>query len=313
MRARSRWRLGARRPWRAVVPALAVAGALACASADEAADDERARHPLLSADAAGHVTSLAVTGSTAYRVDTATTAEWRVAGGWLSGTVQIDGRFPADTLVAPTHDTHACRPYPDAPLRGSPDGVGDAVVWLVGVTSGPPDTAPRRHTIALQGCRIEPRLTRVPQGATLIVRSGDAMDSRLRFLDASLDGGPTTRSRARAGDSSAMAAAQPPSAPRALVPLGDAGALVPITAATDRAGLVEIRDDRHPWVRGWLAVAPHPFVAVTDAAGRFSFERVPPGRYVLVAWHERLGTVASAVVIEPRVEARVRLVLTNAR
>jgi hypothetical protein len=296
-----------RRLARPLARGVLLLGALACADREAGSGDALTVDPLLTVDPALLPASLAgAAGDGAYRADTLVDAGRD--RGWLEGTVQFDGGFPEDTAVRPTHDLHTCRPLPEAPMRGAPDGVGDALVWLVGVAAGPPDRAPRRHTIALEQCRIVPRLTRVPQGATVIVRSGDAMDSRLRFLDAQ-----PSRARRPGGDSTPAPFPTPPTAPRVLVPLGDAGALVPVTSATEAPGLVEIRDDRHPWVRGWMAVAPHPFVAITDATGRFSFEEVPPGRYVLVAWHERLGAVAVPVRVEPRVEARVRVVIPDRR
>jgi len=33
-------------------------------------------------------------------------------------------------------------------------------------------------------------------------------------------------------------------------------------------------------------VVQHPYFAVTDAAGRFRLDDVPPGRYRVYAWHE---------------------------
>jgi hypothetical protein len=290
------------------VTALAgvLVGASACGNdVPGTGDAAPAPDPLLAAPPIALAQSLATAaGATRYVVDTAATA-----GGRLLGTVRSDGDLPADTLVRPTHDTHACRPVPDAPLVGTRDGVGEAIAWLVGVARGPADPAPRRAALALEGCRIVPRLTRVPQGATLLVRSGDAMDSRLRFVEA----GAPVAGVAVTRDSTVPAVTSAPAAPRALIPLGDAGAVVPVTAVTERPGLVEIRDDRHPWVRGWVAVAPHPFVTISDRDGRFAFDGVPPGRYELVTWHERLGTVATPVLVEAGVELRVTVTLPAVR
>jgi hypothetical protein len=97
------------------------------------------------------------------------------------------------------------------------------------------------------------------------------------------------------------------SQPRATVLLSDAGQLVPTTEPTASPALVEVRDDLHPWIRGWLAVAPHPFVAVTEADGAFQFDGVPPGRYRLVVWHERLGVTRTSIRIDAGVQTRVEL------
>ena len=97
------------------------------------------------------------------------------------------------------------------------------------------------------------------------------------------------------------------SASRGTVLFNDAGQVVPTSDAAKVPGLVQIRDDLHPWVRAYLAVTPHPFVAVTAADGRFRFDGVPPGRYTMVVWHERFGTKQQRVRVDANVETRVEL------
>lgn len=45
----------------------------------------------------------------------------------------------------------------------------------------------------------------------------------------------------------------------------------------------------HGSMTAWLFVAPHPWVAVTDEAGAFALEDVPPGRYTLWLRHPDTG------------------------
>ncbi len=66
------------------------------------------------------------------------------------------------------------------------------------------------------------------------------------------------------------------------------GITVPRVAG--RTGIVTVLCDVHGWMKAYLRIDPHPFHAVTDALGRFRIEDVPPGRYTLELWHERLGT-----------------------
>ncbi len=243
------------------------------------------------------VESLAETLATAagpdgYRVDSAPSP-----GGRISGTVRYDGEVPDDTLTRPTHDLTACRPQLDAPVQGSADGVGDVVVWLTGVTHGAAERASLRVALTLSDCALSPRVQRAPAGATLMVRSDDDMDARLRFLSASASTG---------SDSARYATGE---TPRAIMQLAASVSVVPNTEVLASPGLVEVRDDRHPWIRGWIAVAPHPYVAVTDESGRFAFPAVPAGTYVLVAWHERLGRVALSVLVDVGVDTRVTVTL----
>ena len=66
------------------------------------------------------------------------------------------------------------------------------------------------------------------------------------------------------------------------------GFIPPGTREYRRPGFVRLRCDIHPWCSGWIAAFDHPFFAVTDEAGRFTIRGLPPGRYTLEAWHERL-------------------------
>lgn len=266
----------------AVVGAAALLALVSCSSAEDAATSDA---PPPRASAITRNTSLA---QQAYRVDSTL-----VFGGRVQGTVQFDGNLPSDSLLQPTHDVSICKPVVHAPFIGSEKGLGDAIVWLAGVATGPADTSSRRVPLTLTNCQLQPRVQRAAAGATLLVGSRDAMNARLRFLSAD--------------DSSGVDSSGAPVEvePRALVPLSDAGAVVPIASVLAEPGLVEVRDDHHPWVRGWIAVAPHPYVAVSNANGEFIFDRVPAGAYVLVTWHERLGRVEMPVMVEAGVETRM--------
>ena len=201
--------------------------------------------------------------------------------GTLAG--RIIGGEPVDTSIAPAQDPDICRPFTERLVSSVDGGVGGAVVWLEGVTEGPADDAPRRAPLVLDRCRLEPRLQRVAVGGTVMINGRDAIFARLHFV----------------------AAGQ--STPLTTVFLSDVGQVVPVSAATASPGLVRISDDRHPWVRAWLVVSPHPYVAITGPDGRFSFDRVPAGRYALVAWHERLGERRIRVRIDGGVRTAVEL------
>lgn len=215
------------------------------------------------------------------------TVSAQATSGFIVG--KIGGGEPRDTSIAPTHDLSACRPFTQSLVPSRDGGVGNSVVWLVGVATGPRDDAPRRVRVMLDGCRLEPRVQRVAAGGTVMITSRDAMMTRLQFLEV----GGASASRGTAS--------------RGTVLLSDAGQVVPTSDAAKVAGLVQIRDDLHPWIRAYLVVTPHPFVAVTAADGEFRFDTVPPGSYTLVIWHERFGTRQQRVRVDAHVETRVEL------
>lgn len=237
---------------------------------------------VISPDTAGRTLASAA-GANAYHVD-----DVAGANGTISGSVHRLGTLPVDTMVVPDRDSTGCRAFQDVTMpvaRGARSAgnnstkhdVGNAIVWLVGVTHGPRDVSPRRVNLVLDGCHLEPRVMAAPAGATINMTNRDDMLSKLHFVDHGRG-----------------------AAPRATIGFTDPGQVVPSEVPLGRPGLVAITDEKHPWVRGFIAVAPHPFVVVTAADGGFLFEGVPVGEYALVAWHERLG----ARVMQVRVEAR---------
>lgn len=202
--------------------------------------------------------------------------------GTVLGRITAAKAVAGDTAIEPTHDLGVCKPFTETLVPSDQNGVGNAVVWLVGVERGPAITRPKRVSLLLDRCRLSPRVQAVAQGSTLLVTSRDAMMSRLRLAD-------TWGTLAT----------------RAEIMLNDAGQVVPTTDVAARAGLVEVRDALHPWVRAWLAVSAHPFVAVTDADGDYRFDSVPPGSYTLVVWQEKLGARTRVVQVTTGVETRV--------
>ncbi len=60
---------------------------------------------------------------------------------------------------------------------------------------------------------------------------------------------------------------------------------------------ITIKCDIHPWMRGYLGVFDHPYFAITGVDGRFTLPNLPPGSYVVEAWHERFGTKTANVTV----------------
>ena len=182
------------------------------------------------------------------------------------GRVRGGERLALDTTIVPTHDLPSCRAFSEPLVSSRADGIGDVVVWLDGVHAGPMDTSPRRAALKLTGCRLAPAIQRVATGGTVLLSSADPIRSRLTFRDAV--GAESTRD---------------------VVTFTDDGQTVPSSRIAARPGIVEVRDDLHPWVHAWIVVTPHPFVAITGDDGAFRFDSVPPGSYTLMAWSARLG------------------------
>ncbi len=55
----------------------------------------------------------------------------------------------------------------------------------------------------------------------------------------------------------------------------------------------------HTWMHAWVHVVDHPWFAVSASDGSFVLEGVPPGEYVLEAWHEKYGKKTANVSLDP--------------
>jgi hypothetical protein len=243
--------------------ALATLGAVAgCRhGTDSPADSAHSR--------AGHAGGLfRSAGNADYTVTTVTTP------GQVSGTITIAGDIPADTLVHPTSDVTTCgTELTDVTIEHNGPLLSGAVVWLDGVHSGKALPLIRRYDVINEGCLIVPRVQAAIVGGTINVRSLDPVTHRTRLV--------------RAGETK----------PVALVTETDEGQVVPLDHVLDVPGQLEIRCDQHPWTRGYIAVFDHPYFAVTSGNGAFAFDSVPPGKYTLRVWHERLGTASREVTV----------------
>jgi plastocyanin len=56
-----------------------------------------------------------------------------------------------------------------------------------------------------------------------------------------------------------------------------------------RAGIYPVYCNIHSRMVSFVIAVPSPLVAMVAADGRFTFAEVPPGTYLLHAWHERAG------------------------
>lgn len=79
----------------------------------------------------------------------------------------------------------------------------------------------------------------------------------------------------------------------------EAGAQPVTRKFAKREVMVKVKCNIHPWMRAWVGVVDHPYYQVTGADGSYELKNLPPGDYVLEAWHEELGTKQVTVTIGP--------------
>jgi plastocyanin len=67
--------------------------------------------------------------------------------------------------------------------------------------------------------------------------------------------------------------------------------------------MVPFKCDVHKWMNSYAGVLEHPFFAVTKTDGAFSLAGLPPGDYVVEAWHERFGPKEMSVTVAEKATA----------
>jgi hypothetical protein len=123
-----------------------------------------------------------------------------------------------------------------------------------------------------KGCRYTPHVLGVRTGGQILVRNSD----------------PTTHNvnvRTKANDS--LNPIQPPG-----------GKPVEWRPAKKELG-VSFECNLHPWMRAYVCIVDEPWFAVTGSDGAFTLAGVPPGDYVLEAWHEKYGKRTAKISLDP--------------
>lgn len=67
----------------------------------------------------------------------------------------------------------------------------------------------------------------------------------------------------------------------------------------------------HPEMEAFVVVLDTPYFAATDVSGRFEISGVPPGKYKLVAWSEKLKGAQQEVTVEGGKSLKLDLTLTR--
>jgi len=81
---------------------------------------------------------------------------------------------------------------------------------------------------------------------------------------------------------------------------------VPLPKAFPRPEImIPVKCNVHPWMKSYIGVVDHPFFAVTGDQGTFEIKGLPPGDYVVEAWHEKFGVQEQKVTLAPSASGAV--------
>lgn len=83
------------------------------------------------------------------------------------------------------------------------------------------------------------------------------------------------------------------------------------TEQFDAVGVVPLLCNVHSEMSGFILVMDTPHFAVTDKYGRFSIKGVPPGKYVLRAWHEKVKSAEREITVVAGTPTEVQIEMTG--
>ena len=148
--------------------------------------------------------------------------------------------------------------------KRAPD-LAEAVVWVEGPRVKP---QPSNATVTMKGKAFVPRVVVVPVGGTVEFPNQDPIFHNVFSVSGENRFDLDLYKRPKSG------------AWTARVP-----------------GLVRVYCNIHPQMSAYVLVQDNPFWARPAAGGGFEIPDVPPGTWVLKAWHERTGEASQAVTV----------------
>jgi plastocyanin len=205
------------------------------------------------------------------------------AAGGISGKVVLDGPAPAPKKVDVTIDQYACGTSKEAEeLVVSPQrAIANVVVSIENPPAGAAWPANATKPVVDQrGCVFVPRIVVVRAGGTVDFLNNDRLLHNIHATPKLNVAFNRTQPKDRT---------------------------IPITF--QKPEIVRIDCDLHSWMRAYVVVAAHPYYRVTPGDGAFAFDNLPPGRYRLQIWHERLGTTTHEVTVPDQGNATASIAL----
>ena len=200
---------------------------------------------------------------------------WLVAAGWALAGAAAAAQSPAPVALTGRLSIQEKDTRPTRDLANS-------VVWLEGPTA-PPSGRPGTFDILISDKTYAPRVLIVPLGSTVRFPNRDPFNHNVFWV---VDSGVVDLGLFARGESRERVFRTP--------------------------GLVRVFCNVHPRMIAYLHVAPNAWMTQPGADGSFRIAGLPPGRYRLHAWHERVGTNAD-MEVEVRAGAPAITVTLDAR
>ncbi len=193
--------------------------------------------------------------------------------GAVKGTVKLVGKAPDPVTINMKADPYCAKQPPtkeEEVAVSAAGGLKNVVVRIAKGVANPPAPPASPAVIDQHGCQYRPRVVVVQAGQSLEIRNSDSTLHNVHTYK-----GPATLFN------QAHIQGMPP-IKKKFVTVGD---------------VVKFKCDVHPWMTAYLLVTDNPYFAVSGEDGSFSINDLPPGKYTVEIWHERLGTQTKEVTV----------------
>lgn len=219
---------------------------------------------------------------------TSSTAAYEVVevkdGATVKGTVRFEGAVPPEETILITEDVKVCDKGQKTGIYLVSDSkVKNTVVWLEGIMKGKANYE-EPVVIAISDCRVEPHVSTGIVGGEFLFRNDDDILHTIQ-LKLGLAYQKQVSGRPLKDGATIYNLALPKKGQEIRKPIKKWHRY-----AEDK-GFIQIRSNTHNWIRGFIYIFDHPYAAVTDEKGSFAIAGIPPGDYLLRAWHEGLGRI----------------------
>jgi uncharacterized protein (DUF2141 family) len=193
----------------------------------------------------------------------------------ITGTVSFTGTAPAPEPIDMSEEPTCAEKHQEPPVMtrvAANDGrLANVFVYVREGLTGEYPAAGAAPVLDQEGCEYHPHVLGVQTGQEFTIRNSDGL---LHNINAN----PTENRGFNSSQPVNMDTEQSFSTPEVMIP---------------------VRCDVHGWMEAYIGVVDHPYFAVTGEDGSFQIENLPPGSYVIEAWHETLGTQTMNVTVGP--------------
>lgn len=206
-----------------------------------------------------------------FKVDPAT-------AGTISGSIQYAGKKPPRQPIDMSGDpacveAHHGKAYDDSLLVSPQGGLANVFVYIKSGLKGKTfETPSTPATLDQHGCGFAPRVLGLQTNQPLQISNSDPVTHSIHPL-----------AQFNREWNHSQGSGEPPIIRRFPRP----------------EVMIPVKCNIHSWMHCYIGVVDHPYFAVSGADGTFTIGNLPPGDYVLDAWHEKLGSQELKVTVAP--------------